>query len=619
MNTPTKAQRNKIDSAIDKIASLCTEDPTLSPSEAIAKVASAMQLTQDYLPIIVRAYNTGAAAIHRENSNSVAEKAASYPIADIDEVCSILLQEHPFNKKAAAEAPKDSFWKYNADYYWPNAWDYLKTEPDFSDWQRPQVKMARCTDYKDKLDRNATKTIDMIADEASRIKQAAILKRDEALDDVEYELCKYAGVDLNDARRYAQLAYGQEGVNVVNKIIKDNRLEKKARVKTFLDDNHPFAKAFERFVDNNEQVKKASIQERQILEACVDALGETVQPKDRYVEGMAEIDQLFKEAQLNKKKKSFFKQAYTPISADPHTGMTGLELMNHPGWNGLDRFERELMYSLADPAQEAELRKIRVQTILIDLMNTDPYLKDKDPEEVISAVNEILEVNPDLHNNKPMLRIALRQYMESGGMDIPTLNLVSEYGEKERDRKAKERSERESQGMQAGNELHRRLDERAMRNADQEYQAERDAIEDERFKQERKDRAKEQKQRMDALKKDREYAKERDKVLDERARLERQDRINQFADTMRHKRRELADENWRHYQDYNQKNTLATNEAAATKKREQDRRRYDLAHQKWLDWNAVQQGTMTNKAYQDYYKEDPAAQPVTQPDPTKFF
>lgn len=519
MNTPTQAQRNKIDSAIDKVASLCTEDPTITPSEAIAKVASAMQLTQDYLPIIVRAYNTGAAAIHRENSNTLQEKVASYPIADIDKVYSILLQENPLNKTASAEPVKDDFWKFNADHYWPDAWDYLKKEPDFSDWRRPQVKMAKCTDYKDKVDRNATKTIEMIADEASRVKQAAIIKRDQALDNVEYELCKYAGVDLNDARRYAELAYGQEGVNVVNKIIKDNRLEKKARVKSFLDDNHPFAKAFEEFVDNNEQVKKATIQERQILEACVDALGETVQPKDKYIEGMGEIDQLFKEAELHHKKKSFLKQAYTPISADPHTGMTGLELMNHPGWGGLDRFERELMYSLADPAQEAELRKIRVQTILVDLMNTDPYLKDKNPEEVVNAVNEILEVNPDLHNNKPMLRIALRQYLESGGMDIPTLGLVSEYGKEERERRAKEKADRAERGLQAGRDLHQRLTDSERDTEEREYREGKDRAEAERWKAE-------QDWRKSESKKDREFQKEEFENRKEQSEADRKSREN---------------------------------------------------------------------------------------------
>ena len=149
-----------------------------------------------------------------------------------------------------------------------------------------------------------------------------------------------------------------------------------------------------------------------------------------------------------KKKEEFLKEAYRPLSESGVGGISGLEQLNHPGWVGLDRFERELMYGLADPAHEAKLRNIRVQTILTDLMNTDPYLKDKDPEEVIDAMNDIMEINPDLHKNKPMLRLALRQYLESGGMDIPTLGVLSEFGKEERERKSREKGQRESAAQQ---------------------------------------------------------------------------------------------------------------------------------------------------------------------------
>lgn len=626
MNTPTQAQRNKIDFAIDKVTSLCTEDPTLTPSEAIVKVATDMQLTQDYLPIIVRAYNTGAAAIHREGANTVQEKVASYPIADLDTVYSLLLQEHPFNKTAAVAEPKDSFWKFNADYYWPDAWDYLKSEPDFSDWRRPQVKMAHCTDYKDKLDRNASKTITMIADEATRVKQAAILKRDQALDDVEYELCKYAGVDLNDARRYAELAYGQEGLNVINKIIQDNRLEKKARVKMFLDDDHPFAKAFERFVDNNEQVKKASIQERQILEACIDALGETVQPKDRYVEGMSEIDRLFKEAELHHGKKKFFKQAYTPLSADPVTGMTGLEMLNHPGWGGLDPFERELMYGLTDPRHESELRQIRVQTILTDLLNTDPYLKEKDPDEVIDAINEILEVNPDLHNNKPMLRVALRQYMESGGLDIPTLGMLGDYGKEDRDRKAKEESERADRGIRAGQELNRRVTEQEERDYQREYQRARDAEEDkrysdaekkenERYKSEQKIEADERKWRKDNAEAEatarKDQAEADRKSREQVAKDDRDALAQQHQDDLNFKNTNLYHSNLNSALDRTAQTDLEKLRNTHQREMERDRRKYELAHEQWQDY-----GAMSPARYNTYYG---STTPPTKPDPTRFF
>ena len=73
--------------------------------------------------------------------------------------------------------------------------------------------------------------------------------------------------------------------------------------------------------------------------------------------------------------------------------------------------------------------------------------------EVLDAMNDIMEINPDLHKNKPMLRLALRQYLESGGMDIPTLGVLSEFGKEERERKARERDQAISTAQQQAAQL----------------------------------------------------------------------------------------------------------------------------------------------------------------------
>lgn len=460
MNTPTKEQRDKIDRAIDTVTSICSSG-SISPSKAIAKVASDMKLTADYLPIIVRAYNTGAATIHREDAHTMREKAASYPIAYLDEVISLLQKDFPLNKKASVEKPRDTFWEYNANYYFPNAWDHIVEVPEPSIWDVKQASVKQCTVAKDKANKSVVSQANLAANEATRIKYAAAEERDNAISEIERVLCQTTGVKLATALEYAKASYGKEGVAVVDKLIKANHLEKTAnyRKETFIPDNHPFAKAFEDFVLKNENLKKASAKEKEVLEYCVGAINSRVRPKDRYMDNDVSIDAMFKEGEMKRRKKDikqhyqkkkdeFLKEAYRPLSESGVGGITGLEQLNHPGWVGLDRFERELMYGLADPAHEAKLRNIRVQTILTDLMNTDPYLKDKDPEEVIDAMNDIMEINPDLHKNKPMLRIALRQFMESGGMDIPTLGVLSEFGKEERERKSRERSQAESAAQQ---------------------------------------------------------------------------------------------------------------------------------------------------------------------------
>ena len=450
MNTPTKEQRDKIDSAIDKVASLVVEKE-ISPSKAIAKVANAMKLTADYIPIIVRAYNTGAATIHREDSNTLQEKAASYPIAYLDEVMNLLKGSFQLNKKAESVKPRDRFWSYSANIHFPDAWGELDNkELDEEFWGVKQAKVKQCTDGKDRFIDTVINTTSAAANEASRVKYAALEAKNNAYDKIAEEMRKYGGITLDTARNYAEVSYGVEGIKVIDKIIKENNLEKKAnyRKETYIPFNHPFAKAFENYVKKNEEFKKIAKAEADVIKECINVINPHVRPINQYIEGADDIDNMFKAAQIQRKKKlntnkykeaSINKVAYVPKSVVGAGHISGLEALNHPSWIGLDQFERDLMYGLADPAHEAELRRIRVQSLLTDLMNTDPYLKEKDPEEVVDALNDILEINPGIHKTKPMLRVALRQYMESGGMDIPTLGVVSEFGKEERERKTKER------------------------------------------------------------------------------------------------------------------------------------------------------------------------------------
>lgn len=450
MNTPTKEQKDKIDTAIDKVATLVA-DNNISPSKAIAKVASAMKLTADYIPIIVRAYNTGAATIHREDSNTLQEKAASYPIAYLDEVMNLLKGAFQLNKKAESTQPKDRFWAYSATIHFPDAWgelDNKELDPEF--WEVKKASIKQCSDGKDRYIDTVVNTTNAAANEASRLKYAALEARNQAYDNVAEEMRKYGGITLDTARNYAEVSYGVEGINIIDKIIKENNLEKKAsyRKETYIPYNHPFAKAFENLVKRNEDFKKIAKAEKEVIKECINIVNSHVRPINQYVEGADDIDNMLKAAQIKRKKKDtqnkykkkvITKEAYIPRSVFGVGNISGLEALNHPGWVGLDQFERDLMYGLADPAHEAELRRIRVQSLLTDLMNTDPYLKEKDPEEVIDALNDILEINPDIHKTKPMLRVALRQYMESGGMDIPTLGVLSEYGKENRERLLKEK------------------------------------------------------------------------------------------------------------------------------------------------------------------------------------
>ena len=316
MNMPTKEQRDKIDSAIDKVASLVA-NKDISPSKAIAKVAGSMKLTADYIPIIVRAYNTGAATIHREDANTLQEKAASYPIAYLDEVMNLLKNTFPLNKKASVTKPKDRFWAYSASIHFPDAWgelDNKELDPEF--WSVKKAAVKRCTDGKDRYIDTVVNTANATANEVSRIKYAAMEARDNAYDAIADEMRKYGGITLDTARNYAEVSYGVEGINVINKIIKENNLEKKAnyRKETYIPFNHPFAKAFETFVKRNEEFKKIASTEKDIIKECINIINPYVRPINQYVEGADDIDNMLKAAQIKRKKKRFHERIQKGIN-----------------------------------------------------------------------------------------------------------------------------------------------------------------------------------------------------------------------------------------------------------------------------------------------------------------
>ncbi len=452
MNKLNKTQIDNIKEAVNKATDLVFDD-NLSPSEAIAKTASAMRLTPDYVPIIIQAFNNGAAEVHRKDSHTLQEKAADYPIAQQAEVFNLLGK--PLEKKATYNKVIDTFYDLPIEMTCKNAWSHLdkyKYYPQHMEKIAEPV-LPKVDTKKGTYAFNLTDMAKKASDEATRIKYAAVEGYEQAYKEVETELRKYAGIPMETAVMHAKAAHGNVGVELVMDIINKNNLEKNAGVKQdiFVTVNHPFAIKMANLVTKFTQLKQANSQEAKVTQRCLDAVISQLPDKEKPISGMEPIDAMFKEGSSNRKKKDYQRSLYEKRErlqksaiANPFTGISGLDNMINPTWSGLNPYEYDLMRGLNDPMHEARLRKIRVQSILTDLMNTDDYLKEKDPEEVLDAANDILEINKSLHNNKPLLRAALRQYLESDGLDIPTLGLVSDLGSKQRDAEARARESRNS-------------------------------------------------------------------------------------------------------------------------------------------------------------------------------
>lgn len=68
-----------------------------------------------------------------------------------------------------------------------------------------------------------------------------------------------------------------------------------------------------------------------------------------------------------------------------------------------------------DPVHEAELDAIEAEGVLQDLLATDPVISAYDPDEVLSAYNEVAHFAPNSVREPLVLRGYLRKYLESSG------------------------------------------------------------------------------------------------------------------------------------------------------------------------------------------------------------
>ena len=77
--------------------------------------------------------------------------------------------------------------------------------------------------------------------------------------------------------------------------------------------------------------------------------------------------------------------------------------------------------ALSDPAHESELRNIRAQATLRQLMTQDPVISGYKPHEVFNAFNDVSSTMPRAVDQRAILQTMLRQRLTQGqfsGFDL---------------------------------------------------------------------------------------------------------------------------------------------------------------------------------------------------------
>lgn len=400
-----------------------------SPTAAVIKVATDLQLPADMVKLAVQAYNVGRTTWQQEHGGEgILNKQAEFPIARLEDVMQVLYPSAPPTpaQEKAAEAVSDAY----------------SRPPSLPASGRGMTKAAEF-----KLPPPAEKPGNALTTVNRALGKAAMQKR--SMEEVRREagqLRDHLLASLGQVRDYFKMPV--QGLSTWNKQAAFLRLPFAeveynagllfgAPARAVLDFAHKEARLNE---------KRASVPPRLLSEARKDAapynlIGQAIQIARSAQEKYAQLVQLEKEAS------SGFVETLRPFSAAP-ASQNRLSILDSPSTSGASSQKEAGFLSsvlgagigssvrgfqqrsdpretavqkaelgLTDPDHIEQLREIETQVMLNNLLQNDEVLAGADPDEVLAAYNEIARMAPHVAQQPAALRPLLRRQMMQSGLE----------------------------------------------------------------------------------------------------------------------------------------------------------------------------------------------------------
>lgn len=416
-------------SAIDKTASYVNDG--LDPTQAVIKTAEELNLTPGNINVLVQAYNTGRTGRQREIGEDTLDKFADFKLADPVAALEAL---YPSRYKTAAEIRNETV--VSLDY---------AVSPAGMVGRRREL-LAKQAAAKVTIPPLCPPPAPLPVDMASLYKQAAgkVQRMKNQIEEARRE--KHAAYDrlagrVDDLAHYFRLT-GHEPFGWFRKQAELLHGDEAAAVCDYLVKSHP------------QLAKQADDGKlRRAVGAPFDMLGRVLTLIDEFnVKEAAHAD-------LEAKLPAFEQETLRPFAPPPSYitldevtkeavqlgpfgyGMAGgagkgifdsiANSMSAPNTDAVNRVIKQL----SDPQHEADLRNVRLQSMLQDVMTTDPIVSGYPAEEVSNAFNELNVMAPRLAEQPGVLGPALAKRLQQGRLsefEIDQL-LSSENKLKQRD------------------------------------------------------------------------------------------------------------------------------------------------------------------------------------------
>lgn len=391
-----------------------------SATAAIVKVARDTNLSRGQTELLVRAYNTGRTLYQFDTAKTLEEKLADFPLADAGEA---LTELFPERIKTAAEVQQDS--EISQDYSvspqgWLSRLDKLENAEKHAAVlvaarrERQPQKTARLN--QDLTEYNAMLAATRDADLANQAEQAAAYAAQDSLAKLAEYFRGATALPLTSVRMNAAMVYGARADAVFDAIAEDNpQLTKQAGRMHAVDWSRApysllqdcFRKAADYLVarQTNDSMKQSLKEAREVL------YGPFANPLVQTTSGS-----IWDSASSEVKSAAANPALWAGVGGGMFGAMKDLASTAMPN---KETIVKGHMARLQDPSHEQELRKIRTQSLLSDLMLHDPVISGYGQDEVLDAYTRLSEVAPAAVQHKLLAQALMRKYLEQGNQLEP--------------------------------------------------------------------------------------------------------------------------------------------------------------------------------------------------------
>ena len=406
----------------------------MSPDDALQKVAQKYDYSPGFLKAACNAFNTGRQLAQWQANQSVLDKLASFPLADFEKISS-KIWKNVKEKTASVSYTPPQFNSYekqakqdllNMDLSSFTKQASVSNQPTIDELANNKVKKAY--DHLDYYKR--------LADQARTEKTAAATKLDASLGALKLYFSKsaYDRLPFAQVEHAVAVYYGKVGSSLMDHMAECFPREKRAA------DQPKNWEGFYRGVDRNKApfnlidaiIKQAeeyqhSLSNLDIATGKVSRARSVVEKLAADLEPAEGVREAFNPSLIDESKNDsipdapaledeMVRQAQKQAFSGTASGMgLGFGLANSLGEHASkdkDRNIQKAIEKLDSPEHVNELRKIKAQTLLTGLMSDpDNPLSRHDPEEVLSAYNQMVQLAPRLADQPAALGPLLNKRM----------------------------------------------------------------------------------------------------------------------------------------------------------------------------------------------------------------